>query len=151
MKKLLITTIFIILLSCNKPAENIQEIESLRKKISVLEVQNRKLKDLLSKSEEDFLKSLLLIGIPEQPILKAGRKSRIVMLLQTYDRTLPQYEIYRVENGKEIKIGENNKTRFDFEFTPKSTEDYQPELFIKLQYNGKTFKFPAKLILIVKK
>lgn len=60
------------------------------------------------------------------------------MLLKTYDKALPKYEIYRVENGKEIKIGENNKTRFDFDFIPKSVKDNSPEIFITFKYNGKT-------------
>lgn len=151
MRRLLLTISFFFILSCTKTAENHQEIESLQNRISILEKENKNLKDSLSKSEEAFLYSQILIGIPERHTQKVGKKNKIVMLFQTYDKTLPKYEIYRVEDGKEIKIGENNKTRFDFEFTPKSVEDNSPEIFITFKYNGKILKFPGKLMLDVEK
>ena len=137
-------------LSCNKSNEKTLEVESLLSKISHLEEQNKKLKDSLIKSEEDFLYSQILLGISDKYTLKVGEKNNIVMLLQTFDRKLPKYEIYRIENDKEIKVGENDGTRFDYEFTPKSEEDNSPEFLIKLPYNGKIIKIPGKLNLDVK-
>ena len=71
------------------------------------------------------------------------------MLFQTYDRKLPKYEIYRIIDNKEIKVGENDETRFDYEFIPKSVKDNEPEFLIKIPYNGKIIKIPGKLILDV--
>lgn len=138
-------------MSCNKSAENTKEVENLLGKISKLEEQNKKLKDSLYKSEAEFLYSQILIGISDNQTLKVGRKNNIVMLLQTYNRKLPKYEIYRIEDGKEIKVGENNRTRFDYEFTPKSVKDNSPEFLIKLPYNRNIIKIPGKLILNVEK
>jgi hypothetical protein len=151
MKKILITTICIITLSCNKSAENPKEEENLLTEISILKEQNRKLKDSLSKNEAKFLYSQILIGISDRQILKVGQKNNIVMLLQTYNRKLPKYEIYKIEDNKEIKIGENDGTRFNYEFVPKSVEDNSPEFLLKIPYDGKTIKIPGKLILDVQK
>jgi hypothetical protein len=151
MKTLLITTICILLLSCNKPAENTQTIDNLQKRVSVLEKQNRKLKDSLSKNEAEFLYSQILIGIPYKYKQKVGKKNKIAMLLQTFEKKLPKYEIFRVINGKEIKVAESDQTRFDYEFIPKSVEDNRPDFLIKIPYNGKIIKIPGGLILDVEK
>ena len=92
-----------------------------------------------------------LIGIPETPKQKVGRKNKIVMLLHDFDRKLPKYEIFRVVEGKKIKVGESNKTIFDYEFTPTSTEDNRPEFLVKMPYRGKFIEIPGKLILDVEK
>jgi hypothetical protein len=151
MKKILIITICIITLSCNKSQEKPIELESLITKISILEEQNKKLEDSLSKIEEEFLFSQILLGISDKQTLKVGEKNNIVMLLQTFNRKLPKYEIFRIENGKEIKVGEDDGTRFDYEFIPKSIDDNSPEFLLKIPYNGKIIKIPGKLILNVKK
>ncbi|WP_264550238.1 hypothetical protein [Flavobacterium sp. N2820] len=151
MKKILIITICIITLSCNKSQEKPIELESLITKISILEEQNKKLEDSLSKIEEEFLFSQILLGISDKQTLKVGEKNNIVMLLQTFNRKLPKYEIFRIENGKEIKVGEDDGTRFDYEFIPKSIDDNSPEFLLKIPYNGKIIKIPGKLILDVKK
>lgn len=140
-----------ITLSCNKSQENEKELESLITKISILEEQNKKLEDSLSKVEEEFLFSQILLGISDKQTLKVGEKNNIVMLLQTFNRKLPIYEIFRIENGKEIKVGENDGTRFDYEFIPKSIDDNSPEFLKKIPYNGKIIKIPGKLNLDVKK
>ena len=151
MKKILIITICIITLSCNKSQEKPIELESLITKISILEEQNKKLEDSLSKIEEEFLFSQILLGISDKQTLKVGEKNNIVMLLQTFNRKLPKYEIFRIENGKEIKVGEDDGTRFDYKFIPKSIDDNSPEFLLKIPYNGKIIKIPGKLILDVKK
>jgi hypothetical protein len=139
------------MLSCNKPPENKKDLQNLIAKVSMLEEQNQKLKDSLSKSEAEFLYSQILIGISDSKTLKVGKKNNVVMLLQTYNKKLPKYEIYRIEDGKEVKVGENDGTRFDYEFIPKSVEDNSPEFLIKLPFNGQTIKIKAKLILDVEK
>jgi hypothetical protein len=139
------------MLSCNKPPENKKDLQNLIAKVSMLEEQNQKLKDSLSKSEAEFLYSQILIGISDSKTLKVGKKNNVVMLLQTFNKKLPKYEIYRIEDGKEVKVGENDGTRFDYEFIPKSVEDNSPEFLIKLPFNGQTIKIKAKLILDVEK
>jgi hypothetical protein len=96
-----------------------------------------------------FLSSQILIGISDKPILKVGEKNNIVMLLQTYGRKLPKYDIYRIEDGKEIKVGENDGTRFNYEFIPKSISDNSPQFLVKIPSNGKIITIPSKLFLNV--
>lgn len=151
MKKTLIFIIFIMSLSCHQSDVKPKELEKLLTKVSILEDENKKLKDSILKIEENFLSSQILIGISDDQTLKVGKKNNIVMLLQTYNRKIPKYEIFKIENDKEIKVGENDGTRFDYEFTPKSVEDNCPEFLIKIPYNGKIIKIPGKLILDVKK
>lgn len=136
-------------LSCNQSTENPQELENLLNKISMLETQNKILKDSLQRNEEEFLYSQILLGISDDAVLKVGKKNNIVMLFQTYGRKLPKYEIYRIKGDKEIKVGENDGTRFNYEFIPKSIHDNSPEFSIKIPYNGKIITIPGKLLLDV--
>lgn len=136
-------------LSCTKSTENPQELENLLNKISTLEEQNKMLKDSLQRNEEEFLYSQILLGISDDAVLKVGKKNNIVMLFQTYGRKLPKYEIYRIEGNKEIKVGENDGTRFNYEFQPKSIHDNSPEFSIKIPYDGKIITIPGKLLLDV--
>ena len=106
-------------------------------KISQLENENKNLKDSLSKNERDFLNSQILIGVPDVETIKAGKNNNIVMLFQTLDKKLPKYEIYKIEGKKEIKIGENNQTRFNYNFIPKSIDDNKIHLLVKIPYEGK--------------
>ncbi|MBF6640315.1 hypothetical protein IVB69_02360 [Flavobacterium sp. J49] len=150
MRRLLLTTSFLFILSCNKTAENHQEIENLQNRISILEEENKKLQDSLSKSEKDFLWRQL-IGIPESRKQKVGKKNNIVMLLHEFDKKLPKYEIFRIIDGKEIKVGENDGTRFDYEFIPTSTKDNSPKFLIKMRHKGKIIEIPGELRLEVEK
>jgi hypothetical protein len=72
------------------------------------------------------------------------------MLFQTFNVALPKYEIYKIEDRKEIKIGENNQTRFDYKFVPKSVTDNELELLIKLPYKGRFLKIPGRMHFDVK-
>lgn len=118
-------------------------------KITLLEEQNKKLKDSIIKTEERFLLSQILIGIPDDVTLKVGKKNNIPMLLQTFNWKLPKYEIFRIIDSKEVKIGENDQTRFEYEFIPKSVKDNEPEFLVKIPYNEKIIQIPGKLILDV--
>lgn len=151
MKNIALATLCILTMSCKNSNDKNKDFESLLVKISLLEEQNKKLKDSLTKNEGEFLYSQILLGIPDNQIQKVGKKNNIVMLFQSFDRKLPKYEIYRIIGEKEIKIGENDQTRFNFEFTPKSVKDNSPEFLIKMPYNGRTISIPGKLILDVEK
>lgn len=152
MKHIIIAVICILAMSCdNNTTQKNNETDKLLAKIKLLEEQNQKLKDSISRDEMEFLHSQNLIGISDDEVLKVGKKNNIVMLVHTFDKTLPKYEIYTVVDNKEIKIGENNQTRFNFEFIPKSIEDNSPEIFLKMLYKGKNIKIPGKLLLKVEK
>ena len=64
MKKILLTTLIIITLSCNKNDIEQEELKILTEKITLLEEENKNLKDSIKKAEEDFLYSLHLVGVP---------------------------------------------------------------------------------------
>ena len=72
------------------------------------------------------------------------------MLLQTFNRKVPKYEIFKIEGNKEIKIGENNQTRFNYEFIPKSINDNELELMIKIPYGKRVIKIPGKMYFPIK-
>lgn len=149
MKKILIIIVCFFALSCNKSIQNSREVENLLDRISHLEAQNKMLQDSIERNEQEFLTSQILIGISDDPILKVGKKNNIVMLLQTFGRKLPKYEIFKIDDGKEIKVGENDGTRFNYEFIPKSIKDNSPELLVKVPYDGKIITIPSKLLLDV--
>ena len=150
MKKLIIT-ICILFISCNNRLEKSKEIDNLLQRISILEKQNNKLKDSISKSERDYLSSTFLIGIPYNQTLKVGKKDSIAMLLHPSLKKIPKYEIYRMEDNKEVKIGENDNSKFIFDFTPKSVEDNNPKLLIKIPSEGNIIKIQCELMLKVEK
>lgn len=151
MKKLIFIIICITLFSCNNSENSSTEEKALLDKISQLENENKSLKDSLSKNERDFLNSQMLIGVPDVETIKVGKKNNIVMLFYTSNRKLPKYEIYKVERKKEIKIGENNQTRFNYEFIPKSIDDNKMHLLVKIPYEGKTITIQNEMSFNVKK
>lgn len=136
-------------LSCNQSTENPQELENLLNKISTLETQNKILKDSLKRSENDFLSSQVLLGISDGAVLKVGKKNNIVMLFHTIGRKIPKYEIFRVEDGREVKVGANDGTKFNYEFIPKSIEDNSPQFLVKIPYDGEIIRIQAQLLLDV--
>jgi len=150
MKKITLIIICITFFSCNNSKQISNEEKALLDKISQLENENKNLKDSLSKNESDFLYSQILIGVADQHFLKVGRNNNVVMLLQTFGKELPSYEIYKLEDKREIKIGENNQTRFNYQFFPKSVNDNELELLVKIPYKGKVIKIPAKMTFNIK-
>jgi hypothetical protein len=149
MKQIFLLAICITTLGCNNLKT--KEEQDLLNKITQLEEQNRKLKDSLSKNESDFLYSQILIGVADEHTLKVGKNNNVVMLLQTFGKELPKYEIYKIEDKREIKIGENNQTRFNYQFVPKSIEDNELDLLVKIPFQGKVIKIPGKMIFDIKK
>jgi hypothetical protein len=132
MKKILLTTLIIITLSCNKNDTEQKKLKNLTEKISLLEEENKDLKDSNKKNKEDFLYSLQLVGVPYNKISKVDKNDSIAVLLQPFGYKLPKYEFYKIENNKKIKINNNNSTFFKYQFKPKSTDDNKIKLFIKI-------------------
>lgn len=132
MKKILLTTLIIITLSCNKNDTEQKKLKNLTEKISLLEEENKNLKDSIKKNKEDFLYSLQLVGVPYNKTSKVGKNDSIAVLLQPFGYKLPKYEFYKIENNKKIKINNNNSTFFKYQFKPKSTDDNKIKLFIKI-------------------
>ncbi|MRX68999.1 hypothetical protein SAMN06265349_104322 [Flavobacterium resistens] len=151
MKKLIFIIICITLFSCNNSENRSNEEKALLDKISQLENENKNLKDSLSKNERDFLNSQMLIGVPDVETIKIGEKNNIVMLFHTSNKKLPKYEIYKIDGNKKIKIGENNQTKFNYNFTPKSTDDNKMHLLVKIPYEGKTIMIQNEMSFNVKK
>ena len=137
------------LISC-KEYNNSQE-SSLLKKISELESVNKKLNDSLTKMEETFLLSQVVLGFPDDIVMKYGEKTNIQFIFYSYDRTLPKYDVYKVEGDKEIKVLSGDKTRFNYEFTPKKIGMEELNLKIKMTFNEREIIIPAGMILPVKK
>ena len=151
MKKIIFVIVCILSISCNNTIEKTKETETLLEKISELEKQNNLFKESISRNEENELNSTFLVGMPYNEILKVGKKDSIAILLHSSTKKFPKYEIYKVEDGKEIKIGDSENSKFNFNFTPKSIKDNNPKLFIKLPYEGNIIKIQCELTLNVEK
>lgn len=119
------------------------ENETLRKQIKILN-------DSLSEYNEKLIKSYILVGIPDDEVIKVGKSNHIKILFHSFNIQIPQYEIYKVEGDKEVKIGSSNKTEFDYEFIPKSIKDNKFDLKIKIPFKKDTIEIPAGMILKVK-
>jgi len=130
------------LLSCRNSKESSKEIENALIRITNLEEQNRKLTDSLNKYREIDLNSQSILGFPQECILKVGKKNKIKFVIFKNEFEFPKYDIYKIENDNEIKIGENNNFNFDYEFTPKSIKDNRLNLKIKMPYKGEIIELP---------
>ena len=147
----MIAIIYILAISCTNSSEKSKEVENLLEKISILEKKNNILKDSISKNEKDYLNSIFLIGIPYNQSFKIGKKDSISMLFHPSFKKLPKYEIYRIEDKKEIKIGENNNSKFNLAFTPKSIEDNKLKLIVKMPNKGNEIVYKCEVTLDVEK
>lgn len=128
---------FFAISSCND-YNNSEELEALDLKVSKLQEENRKLKYLISGYEENELRYQSLVGITDGTI-KVGKKNRIVFLFHSFTE-MPKYEIFKLEGEKEVKIGTNNKTSFDYQFTPKSVSDNNLKVKVKIPYKKEVFE-----------
>src|SRR5690554_7448698 len=140
-KSILLLVITILIISCNK--QESAEIENFKNQISDLENQNKKLRDSLDQIEERFLLSQIVIAIPDDEFLTVGKENNIPLLFQTYNTELPAYDVFVIENDKQIRIGSGDNTRFDFKYTPKSLTDNKVEGLIKMPYKDEVFEFPV--------
>jgi hypothetical protein len=147
MKHCILAILLTLLVSCNSSNH---QTEDLKKQIGELQKQNKKLKDSLSKTKEIDLKSRILIGIPDGKV-KVGKENRIVFLLHKYYNLPKKYEIFKVEDGKEVKIGSSNSNQFDYQFKPKSIKDNNFKIKVKIPYKGKVIEIPGEMILEVEK
>lgn len=148
--KILMSVLALATLSC-KQSEDTGTLKELTAQIEELQAENKVLKDSLSDHQEQFLRSQILLGISDDCVLTVGKKNKVAMIFHPYGSTMPQYDIYKLENGKEIKIGSNTKTRFDYDFIPKSIEDNELKMKVKLKYNNQTIEYPAAVTFKVKK
>lgn len=146
--KILMSVLALATLSCKQSDTGASK--ELTTQIEELKAENKILKDSLSDHQEQFLRSQILLGISDDCILTAGKKNKVAMIFQPYGLTMPQYDIYKLEDGKEIKIGSNTKTRFDYDFTPKSIEDNVLKMKVKLKYNNQIIEYPATVNFKVK-
>jgi hypothetical protein len=137
----LILLLVLMTISCQKP--NTTESESLKSEIEKLKTENKQLKISLSQLDEQDLKYRTLVGIPDGKI-EVGKKNRIVFLLHSW-KEIPKFDIYRIDGDKEIKIGSNNRTTFDYEFNPKSKDDRNLKVKVKIPYKGKVFEIPGEM------
>lgn len=137
----IILLIGLTIISCQKP--NTVETESLKAEIVKLKTENKQLKISLSQLEEKNVVHRMLVGIPDGK-MEVGKKNRIVFLLHDFTE-IPKFDIYKVDGSKETKVGSNKLTSFDYEFNPKSKEDKNLKLKVKIPYKGKVFEIPGEM------
>ena len=151
MRKITFILSLLILTGCKNFENDSKNLDTLLDEISDLKKQNKQLSDSLKNYKNDELIYQHVIGIPEKTSLKVGEKNRITFIFHDFDAELPKYEIFKIENEKEIKIGQNKKKQFDYEFIPKSLDENELNLKIKMPYNGRIIEFPAAMIFKIEK
>ena len=62
---------------------------------------------------------------------KVGEKNKITFLLHSF-KELPKYDVYKVEDEKDVKISSENFSKFDYEYLPKSNSDNKVSLKIRI-------------------
>ncbi len=99
------------------------ELQKLQKENSIL-------KDSISKIKEEDWNYKMLVGVPEGK-LKVGKKNKIFFFI--YDsKELQNYDVYKIENKKEIKIRTEKFGKFSYEYIPKSEFENKVNLKIKI-------------------
>ena len=97
--------------------------------------------------KKNFLYSQILIGVPEYHSQKVGKKNKVTILFHSYNVEIPNYEIFKLEDGKRIKVGSNNRTSFDYDFIPKSLDDNNLDLIVTIPFKNQTFDIPVSMTL----
>lgn len=117
MKKILFIINMIFLFSCN--SKNDLRIEQL-------EIENKKLKKIIEKAENNKIINTQLLVLPNNNYFKISGKNRINVVFSEIQE-YPDFELYFADekfNKKEkIKIVTVNKNKIEFDFTPKSKKD----------------------------
>jgi hypothetical protein len=145
MKKtsILILSIF-ALVSCETG-----KVKDLENKIAQLETSNRILKDSIKQIEYNKVSSSYLINIPQQATLKVNEPNKFSVIF-FQDVNFPKYDVYEIitdatgqKHRRLIQKG-NTKSKFIYEFTPKSKTDNKIELVA--QFEKDTIKQETKSI-----
>jgi len=136
--------------SCDNSNVRTEDYEKLELENLALRQENKILNDSLSEYNEKLIRSQILVGIPDDEDVKVGESNNIQVLFHPFNIEVPQYEIYKVEGSKEIKLGSSNKTKFNYEFIPKSVKDNKIDLKIKIPFKNDTIEIPAGMIFKVK-
>jgi hypothetical protein len=150
MKILIIALLMIFTLGCENFDPKQTAISQLNEKIKHLEKENKILRDSLDDYEENFLYSQILFGIPEYHSQKVGKKNKITFLFHSYNIEIPDYKIFKLEEGKRIKVGSNNRTSFDYDFIPKSLNDNNLDLIVTIPFKNKALDIPVSMPLGLK-
>ena len=87
--------------------------------------------------------SQILLGLPENPILKVGEKSNVSIIFHTYNRKIPKYDIYKIEGNIKTKIGTNDSTKFNYEYTANKIGLNELNLLIEIPFKGRIIGIPA--------
>jgi hypothetical protein len=117
----------ILTVSCN---ESNSELKKINMELQKLQKENSILKDSISKIKEEDWNYKMLVGVPEGK-LKVGKKNKIFFFI--YDsKELQNYDVYKIENKKEIKIRTEKFGKFSYEYIPKSEFENKVNLKIKI-------------------
>lgn len=151
MNKVIITVICSLFISCTFKSEQTEKIENLLDSISRIKRENSMLMDSILKIERENLYDTHLYSNAYSKTLKVGKKDSITMLFQPTSDRLPKYEIFKIVDKKEIKVGENNKSKFNIEYTPKSIKDNKLHILVKMPFDGEEIKFQCQVTFDVEK
>lgn len=145
MKKVIITAICALFISCTFKSEQSEEIENLLDSISRIKKENSMLMDSILKIERENMYATHLRSNAYSKTLKVGKKDSIAIFFQPTSDKLPKYEIFKIIDKKEIKVGENNKSKFNVDYTPKSIKDNKLHVVVKMPFDGEEIKFQCQV------
>jgi hypothetical protein len=105
-------------------------LKKINAELQKLQKENTILKDSISKIKKEDWNYKMLVGVPEGK-LKVGEKNKIFFFL--YDsKELQDFDVYKIENKKEIKIRTEKFGKFSYEYIPKSELENKVSLKIKI-------------------
>ncbi len=149
-KGIIISLILLLNFSCQ--SEKIQELEQ---KVSELKKKNIELQYYLDNNEFISIVNSQLTGIPELRDFKVNEKGIINFGFWKYGK-IKNYKVYMKNKGDEdfdIIYDNLSNAQFKLEFTPKSLDDNQIEIFAEFEENGKKgdsiIRVPSKMNLNV--
>ncbi len=148
-KKIVVLLItFICVTSCSQ-----KKLKELNNRISELEVLNKKLSDSLKHQLKEKILHLTPIGFSETYESKLNEPCQInYAFCFGIDMDFPEYNVYRITNGKEeekeLILSKQNKSGFTYEFTPKTVKDDTVELLLEFNSDGK-IQMPSHLFIAV--
>jgi hypothetical protein len=145
MKNIILIIFYILIISCTFKSEQTEKTENLLDSISRIKKENNMLMDSILKIERENLYATHLRSNAFSKTLKVGKKDSIAIFFQPTSDKLPKYEIFKIIDKKEIKVGENNKSKFNVDYTPKSIEDNKLHIVVKMPFDGEEIKFQCQV------
>jgi len=139
--QIIIIVISFLVVSCNS-----NEISELNTKIEKLELENKKLRDSISKSDYNKILQTQILGSFDKPFAKVNEE--INLSLQFCNQNFySTYELFKInlENNERELIKEANGGLINYRFTPKSINDNRVKFLAVFDLDSTVIEIPADI------